>query len=188
MARSPLRSRIPSRLLTAEEFSELDIPDGKAELVRGRVVPLTFPTARHALVTLKIGAYLLSFVEAHRLGYVLVETGYVLERDPDTVRGPDVAFVSSERMGGRPLPEKWFALAPDLAVEVISPSERPKHIREKVRDWFAGGARLIWLVYPRSKNIYVLRAPGEVQILGPDDTLSGEDVMPGFTCKVADLF
>jgi len=184
----PSRQRAPSRLMTAEEFFELDTPDGRAELVRGRVIRMSFPHVRHAVIALRIGARLLGFVEAHGLGYVFVETGCITARDPDTVRGPDVAFVSFARMGGQPPPETFLPFAPDLAVEVISPSERPKGIREKVRDWFAGGARQVWLFYPRTANVYVLRSPTDVQILGPGDTLTGEDLLPGFSCPVAAFF
>lgn len=187
MAESTRRQHLPSRPMTAEEFAELD-PDLKAELVRGKVVPVALPRPRHAVITLEIGARLLRFVKARKLGYVTVETGFLLARDPDTVRGPDVAFVSFERLGSQALPEGWLSCAPDLAVEVISPSERPKQVREKVQDWFAGGARRVWLVYPSTSSIYVLRSPTDVQILGPGDTLSGDDVLPGFTCPVAALF
>ena len=183
---TPLKDR--GQLMTAEEFFEVNIPDGKAELVRGRVVRMTFPSMRHAVITLRIGARLLSHVEARELGYVFVETGCITARDPDTVRGPDVAFVSFERMAGQAPLEKFLPFAPDLAVEVISPSERPKQIREKVQDWFAGGARRVWLFYPTIRNVYVLRSPTEVQILGPDDTLAGEEVLPGFSCPVAAFF
>jgi Uma2 family endonuclease len=188
MAKAPTRPKIPTRLMTAEEFSELDIPNVKMELVRGRVVRMSFPKPRHAVISLEIGARLLGFVKAHSLGYVFVETGCIIARDPDTVRGPDVAFVSFERMGGQDLPETWWQFAPDLVVEVISPGDRPKQVREKVQDWFAGGARRVWLFYPRTRNVYVLRSPTDVQILGPGDMLSGEDVLPGFSCPIAEFF
>lgn len=181
-------ARVRTRLMTAEEFFELDVPDGKAELVRGRLVRMSFPGGQHGVIAVRIAARLLSFVEANSLGFVTAETGFILTRDPDTVRGPDVAFVSFERLGGQPVPEKFWPFAPDLAIEVISPSQRPKQIREKVQDWFAAGARRVWLFYPRTRNVYVLRSPTDVQILGPDDTLSGDDVLPGFSCPVAAFF
>jgi Uma2 family endonuclease len=181
-------AKVPTQLMTAEEFFELDIPDGKAELVRGEVVRMSFPGMEHGVIAVRIAARLLSFAEAHALGYVFAETGCILARDPDTVRGPDVAFVSFERMAGQAPHQKFVPFAPDLAVEVISPSQRPKGIREKVRDFFAGGARRVWLFYPATRTVYVLRSPTDVQILGPDDTLSGEDVLPGFSCPVAVFF
>lgn len=180
------RQQFPTRLMTAEEFAQRD-PDTREELVRGRVVPLVAPKPLHGVIAAKITARLVSFVEAHDLGYVLAESGYILERGPDTVRSPDVAFLSFTRLPGRTLPEHWPELAPDLVVEVISPSERPRYVREKVGHWFGAGARRVWLLYPRSRSVYVLRSPADVQILGPDDTLSGDDVLPGFSCPVAAL-
>jgi Uma2 family endonuclease len=188
MAKVPTQPKIPTRLMTAEEFAELDVPNVKLELVRGRVVRMSFPNARQGVISAKIGARLLGFVDAHALGYVSVETGCIIARDPDTVRGPDVAFVSFERLAGQELPETWFQFSPDLVVEVISPGDRPKYIREKVQDWFAGGARRLWLFYPRTRNVYVLRSPTDVRILGSDDTLISDDVLPGFSCPVADFF
>jgi Uma2 family endonuclease len=177
-----------TQLMTAEEFFELDILDGRAELVRGRVVRMSFPGMQHGVVAVKIGARLLGFVEAHALGYVFVETGCITARDPDTVRGPDVAYLSFDRMAGQAPPVQFLPFAPDLAVEVISPSQRPKGIRAKVQDWFGGGARCVWLVYPATRNLYVLASPTDVQILGPGDTLGGGDLLPGFSCPVAALF
>jgi Uma2 family endonuclease len=181
-------AKTPVRLLTAEEFFELDIQDGRAELVRGEVVRMSFPGLRHGVIAAEIAARLLAFVKAEALGHVFVETGCITARNPDTVRDPDVAFVSSEREGGQAPSESFLQVAPDLAVEVISASQRPKQVREKVQDWFAGGSRRVWLVYPRTRNVYVLRSPTSVQILGPADTLSGEELLPGFSCQVAELF
>jgi Uma2 family endonuclease len=181
-------ARARTQLMTAAEFFELDVPDGRAELVRGRVVRMSFPGMRHGVVAVKIGARLLGFVEAHALGYVFVETGCITARDPDTVRGPDVAYVSFDRMAGQAPPVQFMPFAPDLAVEVISPTQRPKGIRAKVQDWFAGGARCVWLVYPASRNLYVLGSPTDVQILGPGDTVTGGDLLPGFSCQVSAFF
>jgi Uma2 family endonuclease len=181
-------SRVPTQLITAERFFELVIPDGRAELVRGEVVPLSFRGGEHGVISVRIAARLLGFVEANALGFVSVESGFILAREPDTVRGPDVAFVSFERLGGQALPKKFWPFAPDLAVEVISPSQRPKGIREKVRDWFVAGARRVWLFYPATRTIYVLRSATDVQILGPHDTLSCEELLPGFSCPVVNFF
>ncbi|SRR5258707_608878 len=181
-------ARVRTRLMTAEEFFELDVPDSRAELLRGEVVRMSFPGGEHGVIAVRIAARLLSFVEANQLGFVTNESGFILARHPDTVRGPDVAFVSFERLGGQAPPKRFWPFAPDLAVEVISPSQRPKGVREKVRDWFAAGARRVWLFYPATRTVYVLRSPTDAQILGPADTLSGEDLLPGFSCPVAAFF
>jgi Uma2 family endonuclease len=185
-------ARASTSRLTAEEFSALDFPDASAELVRGEAVCVSLPGGEHGVVAMRIGARLFSFVEANALGFVCgAETGFLLARDPDTVRGPDAAFVSRQRLGrlsGPAPPRGYWPFAPDLAVEVISPHDRPRGIQEKVRDWFAGGALRIWLLYPDTRTVHVLRSPTEVEILGPADTLSGEDLLPGFSCPVASLF
>jgi Uma2 family endonuclease len=181
-------ARVPTQQMTAEKFFGLVVPDGRAELVRGEVVPMSFPGGEHGVIAVRVAARLLSFVEANALGFVTAETGFILERDPDTVRGPDVAFVSYERLGGQAPPKKFWPFAPDLAVEVISPSQRPKGVREKVRSWFAAGTRQVWLLYPATRTIYVLSSPTDVQILGPDATLLGGDLLPGFSCPVAAFF
>jgi Uma2 family endonuclease len=188
MAKVPTRLKEESRRMTAEEFFELDIVDGRAELVRGEVVRMSFPGMEHGVIAVRTAARLLACAEARALGYVFVGTGCITAREPDTVRGPDVAFVSFARMAGQAPPPEFLPFAPDLAVEVISPSQRPKQIREKVQDWFDGGARRVWLVYPRTRNVYVLRSSTGVQILGPDDTLTGEELLPGFSCPVGELF
>lgn len=188
MAKIPTLLKDRGQLMTAEEFFELDIPNGKAELVRGEVVRMSFPGGEHGVIAARITARLLSFVEAHALGFVTTETGFILARDPDTVRGPDVSFVSFDRLDGQALPKRFWPFAPDLAVEVISPSQRPGGIREKVHAWFAGGVRRVWLFYPATRTVYVLRSPTDVQILGPGDTLSGDDVLPGFSCPAVAFF
>jgi Uma2 family endonuclease len=174
--------------MTAEKFFDLIIPDGRAELVRGEVVPMSFPGVEHGVIAARVTARLLTFVEANALGFVTTETGFILERDPDTVRGPAVSFLSLERLGGQPVHKKFCPFAPDLAVEVISPSQRPKGVHEKVRSWFAAGTLQVWLLYPVTRTVYVLSSPTDVQILGPDDTLVGGDLLPGFTCPVAAFF
>ncbi len=178
-------ARASTRLLTAEEFFALDFPLARAELVRGEAVCVSLPGGEHGVVALRIGARLLSFVEANALGFCSAETGFLLARDPDTVRGPDAAFVSRQRLSrlsGTAPPKGFWPFAPDLAVEVISPHDRPQGVQEKVRDWFAGGTRLIWLLYPATRTIHVLHSPSEVEILGRADILSGEE------CPVASLF
>jgi Uma2 family endonuclease len=177
------------RPLTAEDFFSLDLHDVRSELVQGEVVRMSPAGGEHGVVAMRIGSRLLVYVEAHDLGVVCAaETGFLVDRNPDTIRAPDVAFVSKERMGdGRP-PKKFWSFAPDLAVEVVSPSETAESIQERVREWFAAGTRAVWLLYPSLSAVHVYRSPTDVHILQKGDILSGEDVLPGFTCAVGDLF
>jgi Uma2 family endonuclease len=176
--------------LTAEDFFDLNIPDEKTELVDGELLRMSPAGGEHGVVALRIGAWLLMFVEAHHLGVVCAaETGFLVRRDPDTVRAPDAAFISREKMGeGRP-PKKFWPFAPDLAVEVVSPSESAEQVQERVREWFAAGSRAVWLLYPGTASVHAYRSPSEVRILQRGDDLVGDDdLLPGFVCSVADLF
>jgi Uma2 family endonuclease len=175
--------------LTAEEFFAQSFPDARTELVQGEVVRMSPAGFEHGVIALRLGARLLAFVEAHELGAVCgAETGFLIGRNPDTVRAPDVAFVARERLGEGPRVKTFLPFAPDLAVEVVSPSERAEGVQERVRDWFAGGVRQVWMVYPSVERVHVLRSPADVQILGGGETISGGDLLPGFSCPVAALF
>jgi len=175
--------------LTAETFFDLSLPDVRSELVGGEVVRMGPAGGEHGIVAMRIGARLLAFVEANGLGVVCAaETGFLVRQDPDTVRAPDAAFVSRARLaGGRP-PKKFWPFAPDLAVEVASPSDSAESIRQRVADWFAGGTRAVWLLEPSRAAVQVYRSPSDVRTLERGDVLSGDDLLPGFACPVTDLF
>jgi Uma2 family endonuclease len=121
-------------------------------------------------------------------GYVGVEAGYVLGRDPDTVRGPDVSYVRADRIPASGIPEGFWTLAPDLAVEIVSPSETADEVREKVRDFLAAGTPLVWTIYPRTSEVVVHTADGLARTYGGTDVLEYARVLPGFACTVAELF
>lgn len=131
---------------------------------------------------------MLVHAEAHGLGDVVgPDTGFVLSRDPDTVRSPDIAFVRAARVPAD-RPKGFFPGAPDLAVEVLSPSDAMSEVEEKVDEYFAGGTELVWVVNPRRKSVNVYRRDGTSVTLRGDDTLDGGDVLAGFSGKIADVF
>jgi Uma2 family endonuclease len=170
--------------LTADELLNLDIPGKSLELVRGLLVVKEPPGFLHGAVAARLGKVVIDHVDAGGLGLVLAaETGFKLASDPDTVRAPDVAFVRAERVP-RPLPNGYPALAPDLAVEVLSPDDRPGEVLAKVGDWLNGGARLVWVVDPVARRARVYRQDGSEVQLGQDGVLDGEDVLPGFSCRL----
>lgn len=172
--------------LTAEEFAHLNMP-GRRELVRGEVIEMSFPKPRHALVESRIMFRLMQFAEAERTGYVL-STGYVVERGPDTVRGPDVAFVDARRLAAPGDLDRFVEGAPDLAVEILSPTNRAGEIARKVSEYLAAGARLVWVVDTNRRTVTV-HAPGtNPSQLAVGDVLGGTDVLPGFSMPVADIF
>ncbi len=181
-------STVAARLITAEEFGRVpEPPDGsKEELVKGVVVTMPPPKGRRGFVQLKIGRLLGNFVEDRRLGWVVTESGTILERDPDTVRGPDVAFYSIVRHPNPP--GDYFEIPPDLAVEVLSPDDRRAAVREKIREYVAAGARLVWLVDPETRTVLVYRGSLRGTEYDEADTLDGGDVLPEFNCRVVDFF
>lgn len=176
------------RSVTAEEYARMpERTDGlKDELVRGSVVCEPQPSFGHGVTSARITHLLSTFVEAQDLGVVVGEAGYVLERRPDTVRGPDASFVSAERLALRG--ETFFEGAPDLAVEVISPSNTRQSVAEKTRDYLAAGARLVWNVDPRKETVTVHEPGAEATVLTAEAHLDGGEVLPGLSVPVRSLF
>lgn len=185
---------IQEQFISADRFLELvDMPeyqDHILELVEGELVDMPKPTRIHGVVTMRLANRIANFVDKHNLGEVSVgDPGFVLERNEygrDTVRGLDIAFVSKTKDLGPP-DFNWYDLGPDLAVEVISPSNKADDIHFKVTQLLDAGTRLIWLVYPKSRTVVSHTAEG-AQTLREDDTLSGGDVLPGFELLVGDIF
>jgi Uma2 family endonuclease len=182
---------VEPKLMTAEELLRLpSAMDGRRhELVRGELRTMSPPGFEHGDLTTEFGIPLRNYVTTHELGRVVIgEVGFQLTTDPDTVRAPDVAFVRRERLevAGR-VPGYWPG-APDLAVEVISPNDLYTEVDEKVAQWLEHGARLVFVVNPRRRTVAVHRPGQSVRILGVDDVLDGEDVVPGWTLPVRDLF
>jgi Uma2 family endonuclease len=118
------------------------------------------------------------------------DVGFVLRlpADPERVRAPDVAFVSSSRLPEGRLPTGFLPGGPDLAVEVLSPTDNPVDVQQKVRDYLEGGTRLVWVIAPQAKSVTVYRADGTARLLRPQEELEGEDVLPGLTIPLTDLF
>jgi Uma2 family endonuclease len=174
----------PPGLLTADELLQLHIPDKRVELVRGMLVVREPAGGRHGRIALNLALQLGNYVNAHRLGSVYAaETGFTLTRAPDTVRAPDVAFVRRERVP-TPEPTGFPDLAPDLVVEVLSPGDRPGEVLAKVGDWLSAGTRLVWVVDSDRRAARVYRRDGTEAIVAGDQVLDGEDVLPGFSCRL----
>lgn len=181
------RDDVSEALLTAEEYALLEDDDlYRDELVRGHVVREPRPQSRHGRVQLNIAAELHAFVKQHDLGFVTMESGFILERQPDTVRGPDVAFVSRDRYGER-LPDHWPEYGPDLVVEVLSPSDRLSRVAAKVAQYLAAGTRLVWVIDPDDRTAIVYRSVRDIGLLRETDELDGEDVLPGFRCALNEV-
>ena len=176
-------------LITADELLRLPAKGYRYELVRGELIKMPPAGAQHGGIAAKIAHRLLAHVEANRLGVVFgAETGFWIHRNPDTVRAPDAAFIANERLPEGGLPAGYFEGAPDLAVEVVSPNDTASEVQAKVEDWLRAGVRLVWVVYPESRSVTVFRSWADARMLTPADTLTGDPVLPGFTCPVQELF
>ncbi len=176
----------PARVVTAEEL--FHHPDARYhELVRGEPRVSEPPGGRHGMIAGSLVAHLSNHVERFRLGTVLVEAGYVLQRAPDTVRGPDISFVSRERLAPERIPEQFIPGAPDLAVEILSPSSRWSEVEERIADYFAAGARLVWVVDPGERRVIVRYPDRPPRVVAAGDLLDGEDVLPGFALAAAEI-
>jgi Uma2 family endonuclease len=176
-------------LITAEEFSAIDTPlDGKYELVRGKVNHMPPPGWRHSEVQGNLIVLLRQFLKTHRIGRAGTEGGALLERFPDTVRGPDVSFYSVERM---PLDAEVIGYndqPPDLVVEILSPNDPVNAMRRKLQDYFSAGVRLAWIVDPEDRTVTIHTEPLASRTLTSDMTLTGGDVLPGFSTPVSAIF
>lgn len=183
-------TRIGQTLITAEEFAQMPAPsDGsRQELVRGVIETMSRPGFRHGKVNFRVAKILDKHVEPNRLGHVVPETGVVTERGPDTVRGPDVAFWSADKVPLDQEPAGYPDVVADLCVEVLSPRPDRKKTFEKVREYLWAGVRLVWVVDPENRTVTVYRSPEEGRLLHEGATLSGEDVLPGFSVSIAEFF
>ena len=177
------------KLLAADDLHHLYSQGVRGELIRG-VLCKTMPTGvRHGQVVVNLTILLSGHIKPSRLGSVVAsDVGFLLERDPDTVREPDVAFISAQSLPLDSVVTGYFDGAPDLAVEVISPSDSAQEVYHKARMWISFGVPLVWVVDPETRTIEVHRPNQPLLSLTDHDTLDGGKVLPGFTCPVRDVF
>ena len=178
-----------AKLLTADDLLRLYGEGVRGELIRG-VLCETMPAGqRHGKIVLRLGAALFNFVEPRALGTLVAsDSGVWVERDPDTVREPDIAFTSVERLSLGADVEGYAEVVPDLVVEVASPSDSRREVHDKARMWLSHGVRLVWVVHPATLTVDVYKVDGDAATLGEQDSLDGLDVLPGFTWAVSAVF
>lgn len=176
-------------LVTAEELLVLPL-EYSGELIDGEIVEKVPAGGPHGYVTTNVLRPLLAFVDESNAGVInLGELGYRLTDDPDTVLAPDVSFVSRERLAGFEIPERgYWRIAPDLVVEVLSPSESAEDVATKVGKYLAAGVRMVVAVAPRSRSVTVYLPGGEARVLHEGDVLEGGNVLPDFALPVARIF
>jgi Uma2 family endonuclease len=175
--------------MTAAEFLQMPAENDRFELVRGEIVQMNRPGMQHGLVCKNVIFILESWAREHSKGYVFAnDTGVVTERDPDSVRGPDCMFVRSERMPSGESREGWLEIAPDLAVEVRSPTDRWSDIINKVGEYLAAGVLEVWVLNPDDRSLHVFCPDASPNRLDSESELRSESVLPNFYCLVADFF
>lgn len=173
-------------MITADQLIRMSSPGKRYELVKGGLVVMEPTGGRHGQITMEIAFFLREHVKLRRLGTVFPpDTGFRLEKDPDTVLAPEVAFVAAGRL--EPIPDAYPELAPDIAVEVISPSDSRSQVEKKARTWLELGARIVWIVDPKGRSITVHQTGREVRVLTEQDRLTADPVLPEFDCAVAEI-
>ena len=174
--------------MTMEQFYALPDDDLRHDLVEGEIWTMSLAGRRHGKIVNELAFHLTTYVRAHNLGEVAAaETGFILARDPDTVLGPDVAFVQTARLPAGDI-EGYWPVAPDLAVEVYSPGDRAGKTARKVQLYLEAGTRLVWVIYPDRRHVVVHSPDQPPETLSEDDLLDGSDVIPGFRLTVGDLW
>jgi len=179
-----------TRPITVEEYARLPETSRPTELVRGEIVEMNVPTPRHGYVCLNIGAILRGFVRQDDLGRVFSnDSGVITERNPDTLRGPDVWYVSYEKLPKGPLPDEHLDVVPDLVIEVLSPDDRWSRVLGKVAEYLNIGVPIVCVVNPDDATAQVFyRDNPHSRTLASGDELAFADVLPGFSVRVGELF
>ena len=175
--------------ITAEQLLEMDAKGMRGELIRGVFCPTMSAGMRHGEIVMKLGRLLGNAIADAQAGRLMgSDSGVRVETDPDTVREPDIAYFSKERL---PLDQEvpgYAEVAPDLVVEVVSPSDSVREIADKARMWINAGVQLVWVLWPETKMIEVHRPAQPVTTLRESDTLTGEDILPQFKVPIKNIF
>lgn len=177
--------------VTAEDLWRMGTGDVRRELVDGEVIEMAPTGGVHGKITRKASQRMGEHVDAHGGGEVVVgDVGFVLDLagDPERVRAPDVAFIATARLAEGRLPAGFIRGAPDLAVEVLSPSDSSVDVQQEVLDWLEGGARLVWVIAPQAGSATVYRPDGWARLGSEPEAVDGENVLPGLGISLGDLF
>lgn len=181
---------VKQHLVTAEELWEMpEVPGKRFELVDGEVVEVSPAGAEHTRIMFMLAQRIELFASQNGLGIAMPEgLGFVLRRNPDLVREPDVSFIPATSVPEEGLPKEFWEGAPTLAVEVVSPNDRAVEINERVQDYLDSGSRQVWVLWPNRQAVSVFRPDADTRELGPEAMLDGGDILPGFSVTVGDLF
>jgi Uma2 family endonuclease len=183
-------STTKSKLLNADDLLRLYGEGINGELVRGVLCKTMPPGRKHGRIQAKLTVRLGVFIESRKLGFVVGEAGIWLEQNPDTVRAPDIAYFSNQRVPPEDRIDDvgYSEAAPDLLVEVVSPNDTRRAVHDKALMWMQNGVRLVWVVHPDTGTVDVHAEGQAVRTLSEEETLDGLDVLPGFSCLVSEIF
>jgi Uma2 family endonuclease len=181
-------SRQMTGLMTAEELEMLPDDGNQYELIEGELIQVSPTIGKSGRHEMYIGWLIMDHVLRHDLGYVYSSsTGFIVARSPDSVLSPDVGFISRDRIPDEGEEQHFLATVPDLAIEVLSPSNRPGEMRRKARMYLAAGVKMIWIVDPQKQTVAIWAPDTPERVLTSDEIVDGSDVLPGFQIRVADL-
>ena len=177
------------RPITGDELLGLNSEGVRGELIRGVLCEMPPPGIEHGRILMRLGAFLFNFVDAQNLGTVLAgDPGIWIEREPDTVRAPDVAYYSAERMSPDATIPGYAEIVPNLVVEIVSPNDTVSEMNDKARMWIDTGVSLVWVVWPNWQTVEVHRRDEGIIELSGDAVLEGADVVPGFAVPITNIF
>lgn len=178
-----------TKLMTAEDLWHMQEDECHYELVEGELIRMAPTGWEHGEIGVEITRHVGNYLAENRLGKASSsDTGFILARNPDVVRAPDLAYVRADRLPSKDDRRAFLELAPDLAVEIVSPSDGSKDVNDKVMQYLDLGVRLVWLIYPSTRTVNIYTPDRTARILTEADVLDGGDVLPGFTLRVADIF
>ena len=175
-------------LMTADELFQLEDDDMRHELINGELITMPPPGFPHARICVRLIAPLARFVLDNDLGEVLDYSGFKLTSNPDTVLGPDISFLTKKRLEAEPDIEKYWPGAPDLAVEVLSPNDRPSMVNKRIDIFFTRGVKQVWIVNPKKRTVTVYRSPSDSITFSGSDELEADDILPGFRLLLERIF
>ena len=182
-------STTSTALMTAEELMNLPDDDLRHELIDGELITMPLPKAPHARAATRLGTPLVQFVEDHDLGEVYIgDVGYQLTWNPDTALGPDVSFMSKQRLKEMGEVEGYWQGPPDLAVEVLSPGDRRGKVNKKISLWLGSGTKQVWIVDPKHRTVTIHRSESDTTTFSGSDYLESQDLFPDFRLSLARIF
>ena len=177
-----------SQSMTAEELERLPEDHQRHDLVNGVLTTMPPNSGVHGIIAMSFGTMLWEYIKAHQLGSVMLGTGFIIQRNPDTVRAADISFVSTERLDRLGRVKGYPPYAPDLAVDIIDPWELYVDVLDKIGDWLDAGTRMVLVIDPSSRTVMVHRSHSDVIVLTENDQIDGADVVPGWSLPVPIVF